>query len=152
MSRSLAQQADAFYRTFGRLVRRYEFRDREEISCHGVSVSQCYALSILRTEGPSTMSEVASALFLDLSTVTRLADQLEEKDLIQRERSEDDRRVWRMRLTRKGSALVRSTESQLIAEYRAVLQSIPAASRDAVIAAIEGLTTAFEKRDQGVKK
>lgn len=148
MTRSLERQAQALYRTLGRLLRQYQFRDRAEISCHGVSVSQCYALSMLQSDGPCTMSDVAGALCLDLSTITRLADQLEERGLIQRTSAENDRRVCRMRLTPKGSTLVRSIESELVAEYRAVLQGLPAASREAVLAAIEGLGEAFEKRTQ----
>jgi len=139
------------FRSFGKLVRQYQFRDREELSCHGVSVSQCYTLSMLRDEGPSTMGEVASALFLDLSTATRLVDQLERRGLIQRARGKDDRRVCRVSLTRKGSALVRSIGSELVQEYRIVLQSIPPAGREAVLAAIRGLATAFEQRARRAK-
>lgn len=146
MARSLDRQATELYRAFSDLVRQYQFRDREEICCRGISVSQCYALSHVRDRGPCTMGDVAAALRLDLSTITRLVDQLEGKGLIRRARSEEDRRVCRLSLTRKGANLVGTIEGELVAEYRAVLQGIPAASREAVLDAIEGLKTAFEER------
>lgn len=146
MSDSLERQAESPYRTFSKLVRRYQFRDREGICCHGISVSQCYALSVLQETGPSTMSELAAALYLDLSTITRPADQLEEKGWVQRTLDEADRRVCRARITRAGRRLVRSIESELIDEYREVLRKIPTASRESVLSAMEGLLVAFEAR------
>lgn len=150
MASSLDRQAEELYRTFMKLVRQYQFRDREEICCHGISVSQCYALAHIRDEGSATMSEVATALHLDLSTITRLADQLEEKELIRRVRAEEDRRVIRMSLTRKGQGVLDAIEGDLVAEYRAVLQGIPPASRRSVLDAIDGLRVAFEARRSAV--
>jgi len=46
MSR-LQQQTDRFYGAFAELVRAYQFRDRESVCCHGLSVVQCYALEAL---------------------------------------------------------------------------------------------------------
>jgi DNA-binding MarR family transcriptional regulator len=152
MASTLDRQAEELYRTFLGLVRQYQFRDREEICCHGISVSQCYALAHIRDAGQAAMSDVAGALHLDLSTITRLADQLEDKGLIKRARAREDRRVNRLSLTRKGRALLDEIEAELVAEYRAVLQGIPASSRRSVLDAIEGLRLAFEARRQCVEE
>jgi MarR family 2-MHQ and catechol resistance regulon transcriptional repressor len=146
MARSLDRQAADLYRHLLKLVRQYQFRDREEICCNGISVSQCYALAHIRDERSCTMGDLASALSLDLSTITRLADQLETKRLIQRTRAEHDRRVCHLNLTRQGSDLLGKIEEELVVEYRAVLTGIPAASREAVLDAIAGLGKAFEER------
>ena len=54
--------------------------------------------------------------------------------------------MCRLTLTRKGKGLLGRIEADLVAEYRAVLQGIPAASRRPVLDAIEGLRVAFEAR------
>jgi len=146
MAGSLDRQAEELYRSFLALVRQYQFRDREGISCHGISVSQCYALSHVRDQGSCAMSDVAAALFLDLSTVTRLMDQLEAAGLVKRTRGKEDRRVTVVSLTRKGTSLLGRIEGELIAEYREVLESVPASERRSVLKAIEGLRVAFEAR------
>jgi DNA-binding MarR family transcriptional regulator len=52
-----------------------------------------------------TMSELAQHTLLSVSSLTSVADRLVAKRLVVRERSEDDRRVVRVRLTRRGRGL-----------------------------------------------
>ena len=54
------------------LVRVYQFRDRDRICCHDVSVTQCYALETLVEHGPLRLSALAERLFLDKSTTSRV--------------------------------------------------------------------------------
>ena len=74
MSPSLARQAESLYDVFSELVRGYQFRDREGICCHGLSVSQCYTLDALVRHGPASMGELADHLYLEVSTMTRVVD------------------------------------------------------------------------------
>jgi hypothetical protein len=39
-----AGDAETFHAALSELVRVYQFRDRDRICCHDVSVTQCYAL------------------------------------------------------------------------------------------------------------
>lgn len=148
MGRSLDKQAEELYRTFSELVRRYQYRDRESVSCHGVSVSQCYALTTISEAGSCTMGELAAALHLDVSTVTRVLDQLVAKRLVRRAQDPDDRRVWRAFLSPKGSALLERIHGDYVAEHRAVLSSLPVESREDVLAAVRGLLEAFTARSR----
>ena len=47
-------QADslALHEALADLVRAYQFRDRDRICCHDISVTQCYALEALKRDGP----------------------------------------------------------------------------------------------------
>lgn len=61
------------------------------------------AFGTLRMLGqPRTMSEVANALQCDNSNVTGIVDSLEEKGLVRRRPSEEDRRVKLIELTPEG--------------------------------------------------
>jgi DNA-binding MarR family transcriptional regulator len=146
MGDSLERQAERLYDVFAELVRGYQFRDREEICCRGISVSQCHALEALEMHGPMTMGELAAHLHLELSTTTRVVDFLVTNGMATREADAKDRRVCRVRVARKGRALVARIRGDLVKEHELVLREIPAESREAVISAMTHLLAAFRER------
>jgi len=148
MALNLSQQADRLYEVFVELIRRYQFRDREEVCCFGVSVSQCYALEALQRRGPMSMGELAEHLCLEISTVTRVVDHLVREGFAERAPCSQDRRVCRVELTRRGRSLVGKIRGELVAEYQEVLRHIPQESREAVISAVSHLLSAFTQRQE----
>jgi DNA-binding MarR family transcriptional regulator len=106
------------------LIRVYQFRDRDGIICYDISVTQCYALEALIKSGPLTMNELASRLYLDKSTVSRVVNTMERKGLIRRSRDSNDGRVVSLDCTRKGRELnlrirrdVQDREKRLMADF-----------------------------------
>lgn len=148
MTSTLCQQAGRLYRNFAGLARRYQFRDREEICCHGISVSQCYTLEALSEHGPLTMGELADHLHLKISSMTRIVDRLVEQKLARRVEDAKDRRIRRVRLAPKGQRLISVIQSEMIDVHETVLRSIAPGSRDAVISAMERLLAAFNEREE----
>jgi DNA-binding MarR family transcriptional regulator len=144
----LSRQAERLYQAFAELVRGYQFRDREGICCHGLSVSQCYTLEAMESHGALTMSELAGHMFLELSSMTRIVDHLVASRLAKRSQDPRDRRVCRVQITRQGRALVAKVRGELIKEHELVLREIPAESREAVISAMSHLLAAFKRRQQ----
>src|ERR1043165_3833739 len=51
-SATLDRDAEALQTAVADLVRVYQFRDRDRICCHDISVTQCYALETLVDHGP----------------------------------------------------------------------------------------------------
>jgi len=72
---------------------------------YGVTAKQFKVLIILAQFGIDTPAEVARYLGLDSGSITRMLDRLEHKALIERQRSESDRRQVRLVLTREGQCL-----------------------------------------------
>jgi MarR family transcriptional regulator, 2-MHQ and catechol-resistance regulon repressor len=151
MNASLKRQAERMYAVFAELVRRYQFRDRDQVCCHGLSVSQCYTLQLLAEAGAGTMSRLAAEIYLDVSTATRVVDQLVARGLASRVNDPHDRRVCRVRITKAGQALLARVQAEIVAEYEAVLKNVPAGSRKAVIDALSRLLTAFKNRRGSAK-
>ena len=73
---TLPEDARAVHEALSDLVRVYQFRDRDRICCHDVSVTQCYALEALIRRGPITLGELAAELYLDKSTASRVVGTL----------------------------------------------------------------------------
>ena len=143
-SDTIEEQAAMLHRAVSDLIRRYQFRDRQEICCHGISVSQCYALTALADRGQLTMGELAGLMQLTVSTMTRAVDQLVKKEYVERCVAPADRRVCCVQLTGEGRALVEQINGELLAVEKGVLEQIDPAARAGVVRAIELLRGAID--------
>ena len=71
----------------------------------GLNMAQAHLLKSIERPGGAPMSELAEALICDNSYITGLVDKLEDKGLVQRLASPDDRRVKLIALTEAGTAI-----------------------------------------------
>ncbi len=138
-------QAERLHRAVTELVRRYQFRDRNEICCFGLSVSQCYALEALGEEGELTMGALAARMQLSVSTMTRVVDQLVTHGLARRGGDAEDRRVCCVKPTPKGRDLLAKVRAELLESERAILEKLPSDHRESFITALEHLSRAVDE-------
>jgi MarR family 2-MHQ and catechol resistance regulon transcriptional repressor len=104
------------------LVRVYQFRDRDRICCHDISVTQCYALEALIRRGPSGLNDLAAELYLDKSTASRVVATLERKKSVTRERHPDDGRAVVLSASPAGRRLYERIRADLVTETRQLLE------------------------------
>ncbi len=127
------------YAALNDLVRLYQFRDRNMICCHDISVTQCYALQSLTRGGAMTLNALASDLMLDKSTASRVVETLERKGYIRRTPHPDDARAVQITVSAKGRALCGRIERELMDEERAVIANIDPDVRRAAIGVVRDL-------------
>ena len=118
----LQDDARAVHEALSDLVRVYQFRDRDRICCHDVSVTQCYALEALIRRGPITLGEVAAELYLDKSTASRVIATLERKRYVSRAPHPEDGRAIVLTVTPAGKHLCDRIRTDLIAEAKQLLE------------------------------
>lgn len=140
----LLSQATELQRAMADLVKKYQFRDRNETVCYGLSVSQAYTLRALHERGPLSMGALAQAMHLSVSTLTRVVDQLVKKSLVARVRPDADRRVCRVDLTDAGRELWLRIESELVGSNVDVIESIRPEERETVIRVMGLLSRAVD--------
>jgi MarR family 2-MHQ and catechol resistance regulon transcriptional repressor len=145
------RQAQRLHRAVSELVRRYQFRDRNEICCFGISVSQCYALEALGQASELTMGALASQMRLSVSTMTRVVDQLVKNGLVRRTIGREDHRVCCVGPTPAGRGLLARISAELLDSERAILEGIPAEHRESVIHALEELASAIDRWRAGTQ-
>lgn len=133
MDRIPEGQVRDFRDAIAELVKKYQFRDRNEIVAYGLSVSQAYALRALHRAGPLLMKELAADLQLSVSALTRVVDQLESSKLARRSRGEQDRRVCRVELTARGRSLWQRLEGELMEIDEEILSQLSSGERRAVV-------------------
>lgn len=143
-------QARRLYDVFAELARRYQHRDVSVAAYRGFSVSQTHVLEHLDRAGPSTMGEVAAALFKSLSAVTRMVEPLVAQGLVERGGDPDDRRVCRIAITARGRATIEAIREDLAVEYGEVLARVPAEHRESVIAAVGEMLELFTARQSAI--
>src|SRR6478752_1964180 len=71
-----------------------------------------------------SMSEIGRELSLSPSAVTQVSDRLERRGLIERVFQDKDRRVRKLRLTKKGQQLVRSRERKQLRRIATALNTL----------------------------
>jgi MarR family transcriptional regulator, 2-MHQ and catechol-resistance regulon repressor len=130
----------AVFEALSDLARRYQFRNRDEVCCYGITVSQCYALQVLSRQKTVTATELALHLGLDLSSTTRVVDQLVKKKLAMRRRGLQDARVREIQITDAGTRMVSRVEEDFAKVMSEALADFPPAVQAAVPDVLRQLT------------
>ena len=133
-----------FHQQIVELVKKYQFRDRNQICCFGISVSQCYILETLHTHGSLTMNELAKKMHLKISTVTRVVEQLVIKAYVRREEGLNDRRVRLINLTKEGEAIYKKTWENIFESEKVILKNIPSEHKAVLINVLRKLNQAVD--------
>lgn len=145
-SATLDRDADALQAAVADLVRVYQFRDRDRICCHDVSVTQCHALETLVDQGPQRLGALAQRLFLDKSTTSRVVATLVKKGYVDQAPDAADGRATTLSASRRGRALCARINADLVAQQRALLQDFDPAVRAGVVDVIRRLARAADAR------
>src|SRR5437868_936667 len=122
-------ESSSFYDALQRLLRIYQFRDRDR-TCYGdVTPNECYALEAIELAGPLRVNDLAAALGLHKSNASRLAAGLAERGLLRREDDRDDPRAARLELTPKGKAAHAQIRARVQAAHREILDGFSTRTR-----------------------
>jgi DNA-binding MarR family transcriptional regulator len=145
-SAALDRDAAALQAAVAELVRVYQFRDRDRICCHDVSVTQCHALETLVEQGPLRLGALARRLFLDKSTTSRVAAALVKKGYVAQQPDASDGRARTLAATRRGRTLCDRIRADLVAQQRELLEDFEPAVRSGVVEVIRRLARAADAR------
>ena len=85
---------------------------KNEVTFKDISYSQILALMSISDSGVE-MSTLSWDLALDNSTVTRLVNRLENKNLVFRKKSKKDKRLIKVYLTKEGEAIQNRVEEKI---------------------------------------
>jgi DNA-binding MarR family transcriptional regulator len=145
-SAALERDAADLYGAMTELLRVYQFRDRDRVGYHDLTVTQCYVLEILIRRGALTLNELAAEMCLDKSTLSRVVAGLETKQAVKRTTNPQDGRSILLEATATGRRRYQRVEADLVAENAAVLSGFSADSRRQLVVLIEALTRAARER------
>ena len=101
-----------------------DFHSRRLNKCYGLTVPQIICLYEIYEKGSMTISVLSKSVHLSMSTLVGVIDRLEEKGFVKRAREIDDRRVFFINITDKGTEFVRSSPYLLHNRLDDQLQSL----------------------------
>jgi DNA-binding MarR family transcriptional regulator len=128
-----------------RLEREIERSLASETGCCGVSLAQCHLLLEVGERGRTGVTELASILDLDKSTLSRTVDGMCRAGLLSRETDPDSRRHQVIRLTEAGRAKADSINGLCDSSYTRLLGCIPEEKRVMVVESVALLARAMQR-------
>ena len=143
---TLQRQAEAFHEALSDFVRAYLVGERDQICCHDISLTQCYALEALLRRGPSTLNALAAELRLDKSTASRVIATLERKGHVGRVTHPGDARAVLLDVTRSGRRLHDRIRGDRLAERTELLSDFSPDVREGVADVMRRLADATRRR------
>ena len=140
------RDAQALQAAVAELVRVYQFRDRDRICCHDISVTQCNALEALVEHGPMRLNDLTERLFLDKSTTSRVVRALVKKGYVEQHADASDRRATALSATRAGRNLCACITDDLVEQQKELLADLDPDVRTSVVQVIRRLAHAADAR------
>lgn len=142
----LQRQAEAFHEALSDFVRAYLLAERDQICCHDISLTQCYALDALLRRGPSTLNALAAELCLDKSTASRVVATLQRKGYVGRAAHPGDARAVLLDVTPAGRRLHGRMRADRLAERTELLAGFPPEVREGIADIMRRLAGATRQR------
>lgn len=140
----LDRQVERLHYEIVELIKKYQFRDRNRVSCHGISVTQCYILETVQRFGAMSMTELANKMHLSVSTITRVINPLLRKRYLVRERDPNDGRFRVVRLTAKGERLATDLWRDVLESQKEILSRVPSGNRESLLRFLHDFNRAVE--------
>ena len=109
-----------------------------------LSIIHLNLLMLLRFNGPLTMSRLAELLDVSVASATGIVDRMEKKGVIERRRSEEDRRVVEVSVSEQGQQVFTTMQAEREARMARMLSSV---SQKDLLALLTGLRAVRDARD-----
>jgi len=115
-------------------VSHHSFRILDEVLAPLALRARPFAfMLVIRSNGSISQQELASVSGVDPSTVVAIIDAMERADLAERRRNPDDRRAYRLHLTRNGEKLLAAAEERLANYEERLLAPLTATERKTLV-------------------
>jgi len=110
-----------------------------------LSIVHLNLLMLLRFNGPLTMSRLADLLDVSVASATGIVDRMEKKGVIERKRSDEDRRVVEVHVSDQGEQVFIAMQAERQAQMARMLSGV---SDQDLNALLTGLRAVREARDK----
>lgn len=136
-------------RSPGRMLRRVEQNIRvlleRRFADADISFTQWIALKVVRDNTVSNPGELARELNITTGATTRLIDTLEDRGLMVRDRSGDDRRVIGLKVSPKGNAMIQVIAPMVVGGWNTLVADFEQGEVDQFAALLSRLLVVSER-------
>ena len=126
----------ALEKALRRIVRAHDLQSKALVKATGLTAAQLVIIKGIAELGEVTSTALSAYADISPATVVTVLDNLEERGIIQRYRSGQDRRIVHTRLTELGADMLTRAPPPLGQAFAERFAALPAARRDAFVAAL----------------
>jgi len=109
-----------------------------------VSLQHVHVLMVLRAAGPLTIGTLARTLDVSVASATGIVTRMEERELVERTRSREDRRVVTVSLARGGNAALDQLDGRAREHFKLMLDSLSIEELESLQAGFRALRRAHD--------
>ena len=110
-----------------------------------LSIVHLIVLTVLEADGPRSMGDLAEALDVSVASATGIVDRMERRGLVERGRTDDDRRVIMVSLTPTGSVVFGDMRAKRRDRLAALIERLSDAERAGFLAGLRAMRVAAEQ-------
>lgn len=126
----------SFRKGLRELEREVELALSDQTECCGVTPAQCHLILAVEEAGQTSVGEIAAALELDSSTLSRSVDGMVKAGFLERKEDAANRRRQLVSLSAKGREKARSINAICDRYYEGLLGTLRAKESKAILAAL----------------
>jgi DNA-binding MarR family transcriptional regulator len=131
-------------RSLRRIIHSVDLYSRQLAATNEITAPQLICLLHVVNHGPVSATAIGREVHLSPSTVVGILDRLEEKGLVKRQRSREDRRIVRVTATSKGVELARKAPSPLQQTLANSLAELPELEQATIALSLERIVALME--------
>lgn len=122
------------------------------VAAQGLCLSDFMVLEVLLHKGPLTISTIGQKVLLASASMTSAIDRLQERGLVQRKSSAEDRRIRIVNLTRRGEQFISAIYAQHERDLEFITTELSIAERKVLYAGLKKFGLAAKGAVQGEKQ
>ena len=130
-----------------RTLSRRKGRETHRLGASEVSQSQFELLVELRKAGPMAVGELAHVTGLSPASVSQMVDRLSEQGHVERVRSEEDRRIVKVGLSKQGRATLDPIVERWHRKWQQALEGVPDRDLEAASRVLDRIAAIYEESD-----
>jgi DNA-binding MarR family transcriptional regulator len=136
--------ANTVHQLINQIAKQNQVYEDACVNFFGVTSAQGSTILAIPVDDTLKMNELSNVVGVDSSTMTRMIDQLVDKDLVKRQAGEKDRRQVHIGLTDSGCKLHQELKNALDKFYQDSLEKIPEEKREKIIESLVTVNSAIK--------
>lgn len=133
-----------------RITRAIDLHSRKLVLEHGITGPQSIVLRRLQDQGPVSIGQLAKGVNVSQATVTDILDRLEKRGLVQRSRSQTDKRCVLVAVTEAGTGLLQTAPPLLQEHFVAQFQALQDWEQSFILSSLQRVALMMDAQDLDV--
>lgn len=127
-----------------RIIRATDLQSKRMIKTCGLTIPQVMVLRAINALGDVTVKRISEDVSLSQATVTTILNRLEDRALVERARSQADKRIVNARLTEAGRAVLVSAPPLLHEKFIERFESLEDWEKTQILSALQRVATMMD--------